>query len=177
MPAWLDTLQMRPPTPAATMRVAQAFDTSQVPTRLTSSTRRNSSAGTSSSGPEPEARAAPAGHVGHQRDRPQLRARPGHGGLHRGLVGDVGLDRDRPHAERGELGGERGEVVAAGRAVEGRVGVGAGDVEAGHVGPARGQGDGGGPADAAGRAAPVTSATCPSNGRPAGSCVKLTGQT
>jgi NAD(P)-dependent dehydrogenase (short-subunit alcohol dehydrogenase family) len=56
LPAWLETLQMRPPTPTATMRVAQALDTSHVPIRLTSSTRRNSSAGTPSSGPAPKPR-------------------------------------------------------------------------------------------------------------------------
>ena len=53
LPAWLDTLQIRPPTPSATMRVAQALETSQVPTTLTSSTRRNSVTPTLSSGPRP----------------------------------------------------------------------------------------------------------------------------
>ena len=72
------------------MRVAQALDTSQVPTTLTSSTRRNSAAGTPSNGPGAEARPAAAGHVGHERDGPQLLAGRGHRGLDRGLVGDVG---------------------------------------------------------------------------------------
>ena len=53
LPAWLETLQIRPPTPSATMRVAHALETSQVPTRLTSSTRRNSAGDTLRVGPRP----------------------------------------------------------------------------------------------------------------------------
>ena len=54
LPAWLETLQIRPVSPAVIMRLAQALETSHVPTTLTSSTRRNSSAGTVSSGPNPK---------------------------------------------------------------------------------------------------------------------------
>ncbi len=57
---------------------------------------------------------------------------------------------DRPHIVLAQLDRQRVEVVPAARAVEGRIGVGLGDIEAGHVRPAPGQGNGGGPADAPG---------------------------
>src|SRR6202012_2170124 len=59
LPAWLETLQMRPPTPAATLRVAQDLETRQVPIKLTSSPQRNSSAWTPSNGPAPNPRPLP----------------------------------------------------------------------------------------------------------------------
>ncbi len=141
---------MRPPTPASTIRLAQAFDTSQVPTTLTSSTRRNSSAGTPSSGPRPNPGPLPPATLATSVIVPSSSVARADGGLHRRLVGDVGPEGDRPHVVLAQLGGHRLEVVAAAGAVEGRVGVGLRDVEAGHVRPAPGQGHGGGTADAPG---------------------------
>ncbi len=99
---------------------------------------------------EPEAGAAPAGDVGHQGDRAELLGGLRHRALHRGLVGDVGLERHRPRPQRLDLGLEGHQVVRAGRAVVGRIGIGTCDVDAGDVGSAGGERQCRGPSDATG---------------------------
>ena len=148
--------------------MAQAFDTSQVPTTLTSSTRRNSSAGTPSSGPSPNPGPLPPATLATRVTVPSSSVARATAASTAASSETSASHRGRPHLELGELGGQRLEVVAAAGAVEGRVGVGPGDVEAGHVRPAPGQGDGGGPADAAGTGRPGHQRDLPSNGRPAG---------
>ncbi len=138
---------MRPPTPAATIRVAQAFDTSQVPTTFTSSTRRNSAAGTPSNGPNPNPGPLPPATLATKVTVPSSSLARATARLHGVLVGDVGLDGQRPHAERRDLGRQRGQVVAAGGAVGRGVVVGPGDVQAGDVRAAPGQLERRGPPD------------------------------
>ncbi len=101
-------------------------------------------------GTEPETRPAAAGHVRHEGDGPELGADRAHRGFDGGLVRDVGDGRGGTHPQRCDLGGQRGQVAAAGGAVERGLVVGAGDVETGHVRAAPGQPQRGGPADAAG---------------------------
>ena len=152
--------------PAATIRVAQALETSQVPTTLTSRTRRNSAAGTSSSGPGPETRAAAAGDVGHQRDGAQLLAGPGHRPPRprprrtTSAAAVAARAAGRRARRPGPPGRRRSRCRGPGR--RGRAGRCRGRRRPPRPGPSR-------TAVARpmprGRAAPVTSATLPANGR------------
>ena len=125
-----------------------AFDTSQVPTTLTSSTRRNSSAATLSSGPSPKPGPLPPATLATSVTVPSSSLTAATAASTARLVGHVGHRGRRRAPQRGDLLGQRGQVVAAGGAVGRRLGVGPGDVEAGHVRPARGQRQRGGPPDA-----------------------------
>ena len=85
MPACDDTFTMRPPSPCSTIRSAHVRATRNVPVRLTSTTRRNSSAGTDSSGaapnPAPEPDPAPALEPGPPPDVALALLFPGTGGV------------------------------------------------------------------------------------------------
>jgi hypothetical protein len=85
--------------------------------------------------PDAEADPAAAGDVGDLRDGAERRRDRRHRGLDRVGVGHVGPDRQGAAAEGLDLGDDRVEVVAGRDAVGRGLVVGAGDVEAGDVGP------------------------------------------
>ena len=101
-------------------------------------------------GAEAEPRPTSTRHVGDQADGAQRVGDGCHRRLHGRLVGDVGHRRRGPHPQRLELGHQRGQVVAAGRAVRRRLVVGARDVDHPDVGAPRRQLQCRGPPDAAG---------------------------